>query len=264
MTYPPPPDPYDPTRGFPAPPPESYPQQAPPPRRRAWPWAVLAVALVAGGATAYVAYDRGIIVKDSGIKACEALRDDTAFTGSAQNKDPLTEAAYRELRGVFEASRYDDIKDHGTKLMDVLWQVSQFGEEPGVEALAYVGPLTTHLTGLQSACADQGIFVKLTPAANPSAAAPSVQVNTPAAPACSTVFAAGKKIPKDFAGECSDAQGQPWSVFGVDCNDGRKLYRVDPASGAAPGWGYSGGRYRADDTSKQDSKYFAAMNDCTG
>lgn len=136
-----------------------------PGRQPRWPWVVLGLSVllfitVSGG----IAYNRGLIFKDSGIKACEALRDGkSTFKGDPQKQTPMTEAQYRALRKVFEDSRYDDIRDHGTKLMDVVWQVSQLTKDDSssMSLLAYLGPLTTQATGLQSACADQGIIVDL-------------------------------------------------------------------------------------------------------
>lgn len=137
-------------------------------RKLLWPLIALAVALVFAGSGIAYAYNKGMIFKDSGIKACEALRDGgTKFNGTAQNKDPMTEAQYKQLRQVFADSRYDDIRNHGTKLLDIVWQVSQLTDGTdadsgsGFAVLAYVGPLTTEMSGLQSACADQGIIVNL-------------------------------------------------------------------------------------------------------
>lgn len=253
MTYPP--QPPEPQYGLH----EFLPPGPAPKKRRTWPLIALPVALLVAGAATYIAYDRGIILKDSGVKACEALRDgNKTFNGAAQNDKPLTEAQYRELRGVFADSRHDDIRDHGTKLMDVVWQVSQLGDEPGMEALAYIGPLTTHMTGLQSACADQGIIVNLKPAANASPDSADSDLEP-----CVEVFTDGKKIAEDFTGECALNNGSPWSILAMDCTDGRKLYQVDEVAGVEPGWGYAGGTYKADDTSRQSSKFFEALQDCT-
>lgn len=144
------------------------PQSGPPARpetplhRKAWPYALLAVMLLMIGGSAAFAYDRGLILKDSGVAACEAMRDGNKVPGAGEAKG-FTEAEYREVRETFADSRYEDIREHGTKLMDVAWQVSQLGDggEVGMEAWVYMQPLTTHMSGLQSACADQGIIIDL-------------------------------------------------------------------------------------------------------
>jgi hypothetical protein len=176
VSYPPQPphDPDQPENGEPFRLDQVMPESASPPRKRAaWPAAALVVAVVVCGGAAWIAYDRGVILKDSGIEACEAMRDgDKTFAGKTADDKTMTEAEYRKVRAVFEDSRHDDIRDHGTKLMDLAWQISKLGDNPGLEALPYVGPLTEHMTGLQSACADQGVIVSLqnaTPA--PSGAA---------------------------------------------------------------------------------------------
>jgi hypothetical protein len=122
---------------------------------------IAVLALVAGGVAIWVGPDL-YRASDSGVQACKAMRDGgKTFAGKAQDQTKMTQADYREMRGVFESSRYDDIRDHGTKLMDLAWQLSQLGEQPGMGALMYVQPLMTHTTGLQSACADQGVFVQM-------------------------------------------------------------------------------------------------------
>lgn len=180
MTYPPTPSQPDPTRTFNPPsqqyPPHTYgqpqvygqptyPVQPPPRRSRSLMWAsvALALAVVFAGSGITYAYNKGLIFKDSGIKACEALRQgNRTFTGAAQNDTPMTEQQYKDLRKVFADSRFDDIRSHGTKLMDLVWQISQLTDskdpESGFALLPYVGPLTSEVSGLQSACADQGIM----------------------------------------------------------------------------------------------------------
>jgi hypothetical protein len=112
---------------------------------------VLGAALAFLAGALWTAYDHDLIVKDSGVQACEDLRDNRAGYDR-----PMTERDYLALRNTFEDSRYDDIREHGTQLVDVAWQVSrQSGDEQVVEALA------EHATGLRSACADQGIIVNL-------------------------------------------------------------------------------------------------------
>lgn len=73
----------------------------------------------------------------------------------------MTEAEYREARELFEDSRHEKIREHGTALMDLAWQISQMPEDQEMGALAFIGPMGTHISGLQTACADQGIIVNL-------------------------------------------------------------------------------------------------------
>jgi len=149
----------DPSWSGPQPP--AAPQAA---RVRMWPYVAAAVvAVLFAGGGLWMFYDR-VIRTDSGIAACEAMASNSQIVDGAKvsGDEQLTEAQYRKLRNVFEDSRYDDIRDHGTKLIDVVWQVSNLGKDPGLEALPYVGQLTEHMSGLQSACADQGIIIKTT------------------------------------------------------------------------------------------------------
>ncbi|PWR11310.1 hypothetical protein DKT68_06045 [Micromonospora acroterricola] len=151
----------DPSRGYPGQQPP-----APPPAgssRKPLLFAVGAfvavLALLAGG---YAVYD-GFIKEDSGVAACKAMRDGKEIDGTAKDSgdDKLTEAEYREAREQFEDSRHDKIREHGTALIDIAWQVSSLPEEQEMGALAFMGPLTTHMSGLQTACADQGVIVNL-------------------------------------------------------------------------------------------------------
>ncbi|MFF3869095.1 hypothetical protein [Micromonospora sp. NPDC001898] len=178
MTYPP--QQPDPTPAIPAPQPQPWvdpagqpypPAQQPaafptPPVKPSYrPLIVVAAATVgvlAIGTIGYVVWD-GYIKEDSGVAACKAMRDGKSPDGSADvgDDEKLTEAQYREAREVFEDSRHEKIREHGTALMDVAWQVNQLPKGQEMGALAYMGPLTTHMSGLQTACADQGVIVDL-------------------------------------------------------------------------------------------------------
>jgi hypothetical protein len=137
--------------------PAAAPPQSPPPRGRRWPYLLLGAALAVLAGAGWTAYDRNVFATDSGVRACEALRDQPSGY-----QRPMTEAEYRALRKTFEDSRYGDIRDHGTRLVDVAWQVSRLPDgDQGTGALRYAGPLTEHASGLQSACADRGIIVNL-------------------------------------------------------------------------------------------------------
>ncbi len=129
-------------------------------------------AVVLAAAGGWAVHDRGW-AEDSGIRACEELRDGRGRVDvTVRDEVPITESQYRELRAVFAGSRHDDIRDHGTKLVDVVWQASHTPGNTGGSSLGYLGPLTEHRTGLQSACSRQGITVTLQPAeAEPAAPA---------------------------------------------------------------------------------------------
>ncbi|MEH0939117.1 hypothetical protein [Micromonospora psammae] len=122
--------------------------------------AVFAVLVLAVGG--YAVWDR-FIKEDTGVAACKAMRDGKNVDGSteANDDDKMTEAEYREARKLFEDSRHEDIRKHGTALIDVAWQVSSLDEGEEMGALAFMGPLSTHMSGLQTACADQGVIVNL-------------------------------------------------------------------------------------------------------
>lgn len=122
--------------------------------------AFVAVLFLAFGG--YAVYD-GFIKEDSGVAACKAMRDGKQADGSPKESDDdkMTEAEYREARGVFEDSRHEDIRKHGTALMDLAWQISQLPEGQEMGAIAFIGPMGTHVSGLQTACADQGVIVNL-------------------------------------------------------------------------------------------------------
>ncbi|MFY1656026.1 hypothetical protein [Micromonospora sp. WMMD1274] len=106
----------------------------------------------------------GFIKEDSGVAACKALRDGKKADGSekgSDDDDKLTETEYRNARKLFEDSRHDKLREHGTALIDITWQVSNLPEGQEMGALAFVSAMGTHMAGLQTACADQGVIVNL-------------------------------------------------------------------------------------------------------
>lgn len=136
-----------------------------PPVRPLWPWlavvVVLSLALVAGGG--WVLYDR-VLREDTGVAACKAMaghEKTESASGSSSSDEKLTRDDYVRMRKVFADSRYADLREHGTKLMDILWQVSQLGADDEAVAMNYLQPLTEHVSGLQSACADHGVIINL-------------------------------------------------------------------------------------------------------
>ncbi|WP_203935000.1 hypothetical protein [Virgisporangium ochraceum] len=109
-----------------------------------------------------MAYYR-FVREDPGVAACKAIRDGQVGPQDGTEGKEITETEYRAIRKQFADSRHDDIRDHGTKLVDVIWQIQQLPEGEEMGALAFLGPMATHVTGLQSACADQGVEFTLTP-----------------------------------------------------------------------------------------------------
>ncbi|MFI0796049.1 hypothetical protein ACH4OY_25710 [Micromonospora rubida] len=143
--------------GFPAPP-------AKPSRKPIIVAAAAIVGVLALGTIGYVVWD-GYIKEDSGVAVCKAIRDGKQMDGSAKDSDngddKLTEKEYRAARALFEDSRHDDIREHGTALIDIVWQMSKLPKGQEMSALAFIGPMGTHVSGLQTACADQGVIVDL-------------------------------------------------------------------------------------------------------
>ncbi|GGR98904.1 hypothetical protein GCM10010169_49370 [Micromonospora fulviviridis] len=113
--------------------------------------------------TAGLAVYEGFIKEDSGVAACKAMRDGTSVVADDKSgsDDKMTEAEYREVRELFEDSRHEKLREHGTALVDIVWQVSNLPEGEEMGALAFIGPMGTHVAGLQTACADQGVIVNL-------------------------------------------------------------------------------------------------------
>jgi hypothetical protein len=119
-----------------------------------------AAALVLLAGLGWVLYD-GFLRTDPGIAACESIRDGRVITAGTDNDQTLSEEEYREARAQFEKSDHERIREHGTQLMDVVWNLSNLPAGQEMNALGCVGPLTTHAQGLQSAYADEGIIFNL-------------------------------------------------------------------------------------------------------
>ncbi|MEU7905382.1 hypothetical protein [Actinoplanes sp. NPDC049118] len=131
----------------------------PAPRRGRWIWIAGAATAVLVSAGGWLVYDR-TIKEDPGVAACNAMRDhaDAVKAGAAA---PMNQAEYTQARAQFEESRHGDLREHGTALIDLVRQIQKLGKNPGAGAAAYVGPLTTHTAGLQTACAAQGVNLDL-------------------------------------------------------------------------------------------------------
>lgn len=59
------------------------------------------------------------------------------------------------MRQEFANSRDTEIRDNGTKMIDIAWQISNNKEA----AISYMNPLMMAASGLQTACANHGVFL---------------------------------------------------------------------------------------------------------
>lgn len=98
-----------------------------------------------------------LIGRDSGLAACESIAAGGGV-GPESKSETMTKAEYQQLRDVFAGSRYQPIRDHGTKLMDLAWQMQSLtaSDQNALAALPLVQPMTEAYTGLATACADHG------------------------------------------------------------------------------------------------------------
>lgn len=108
----------------------------------------------------------GFIREDPGVAACKAMAagkkmDGSPKTSGGNGSDKMTKAEYQDAREIFADSRHEKLREHGTAIVDLAWQIQGLGDGNELAALAFVGPMGTHLSGLQSACADQGVIVDL-------------------------------------------------------------------------------------------------------
>jgi hypothetical protein len=111
--------------------------------------------VVLGG---FAAYDR-FVKEDSGIAACKSMRDDRDTSMDSDGDGELTEEEYQAVREMFDDSKHEDIREHGKALVDLVQQMSKMSDDQPAGAL--VGQIADHATGLQTACAEQGIPVNL-------------------------------------------------------------------------------------------------------
>ena len=97
-----------------------------------------------------------IVGMDSGVAACRAIAEGEKPVPSGA---AMTQQDYRALRAVFADSRYPDIRDNGTKIVDIAWQVAALdkqGDTEMISALAYANSLTSAYAGLTGGCAEHG------------------------------------------------------------------------------------------------------------
>jgi hypothetical protein len=122
----------------------------------AWIVAGVAALTLLGGAGAFV-YSQ-LSAGSSGVAVCEAIRDGRLSKSLALDGD-LTDARYQQVRNQFEDSSNAGIREHGRTLIETVWR-AQHTDPSGLPAL--MSTLAEHATGLQSACANQGVSFSLT------------------------------------------------------------------------------------------------------
>lgn len=119
--------------------------------------AVAAVAVFAGTSTVLLGVFGNVgPAKDTGVAACQSFAD-KAKSGKQESTSKITADEYHQLRDVFAHSRYGDLRDAGTKFVDVVWQLSQLGDDAGFAALGFIGPLMSDYASLTGACANHGV-----------------------------------------------------------------------------------------------------------
>jgi hypothetical protein len=111
--------------------------------------------VVLGGLAVYTRF----VKEDSGIVACKAMRDDRETSMDPDGNGEFTEEEYKALREMFDDSTYKDIREHGQSLVDLVWEMSRIPD--GDAAGDLIGRIAESATGLQTACADQGVVVNL-------------------------------------------------------------------------------------------------------
>lgn len=123
--------------------------------------AVVALLLVGGGTFAVLrAYNVGPL-KDSGLATCEAIRDNKNKNKSSGD-DKIKADEYLKLRKKFSGSRYDDIRDSGTKFVDLVRQFDGTDKNSdGALGMALVlgGQLVQSYSSLSGACANHGVTI---------------------------------------------------------------------------------------------------------
>lgn len=101
--------------------------------------------------------------RDSGIVACEALRDSIEESETTDDTaDVFTEDEYQIVRKMFADSEHEAIRTNGAELIDLGWQMEQMKDENGevgMEAFALLTPFMEAYSGLSGGCAEQGIII---------------------------------------------------------------------------------------------------------
>lgn len=89
---------------------------------------------------------------DPGITFCESIKD-----GQTGTTDEISEQEYLQAREKLRKSNYQDIREHGIAILDIVWQIQSLEEGEELGALVYVPTIQAHMSKLQTACADRGI-----------------------------------------------------------------------------------------------------------
>jgi hypothetical protein len=91
--------------------------------------------------------------QDSGVAACRAIAEGKAADGSkATAGAKMTKIDYQEVRKIFADSGVPEIRDNGTRFIDLSWQ------SPDTELLIS-SDMTRAYTGLAGACAAHGYVI---------------------------------------------------------------------------------------------------------
>jgi hypothetical protein len=118
--------------------------------------------LLMGGAAFGALYVNNVgPLNDSGLAMCESMRDSRKAGLPADEGNALTrEERYRELRSRFAGSRYADIRDAGTKFVDLAWQLSgtKDTEALGV-GLLLGGQILQSYSAFAGACTAHGVTI---------------------------------------------------------------------------------------------------------
>lgn len=114
--------------------------------------------VVALGAGVLIGYK--VLSPDTGVQACEAMRENADKQQSGEDAS-MTASEYREIRKVFMSSNHEELRDAGTRFIDVSWQLASKGKQAPSEGavLMYGAELISAYTDLVGACAAQGVEI---------------------------------------------------------------------------------------------------------
>ena len=142
-----------------------YPPAAPSPGQPRWllPVAVLALvcSLTLTSVGFWYVYTR-YIATDPGVAMCEELRDSAAdASGGRRESDIAADLAEHErIRGQFDGSRHDDVREAGTAYMDTAYRLYNKMHNGKIEDGDWQ-VLPAAMTDLQGACANHGVTITI-------------------------------------------------------------------------------------------------------